>query len=56
MTNKVDSDQLLNLNMQAFVQQTREIDPMLKQCWFNIEDGGPTSLQYRLNILCLLGV
>ena len=37
------------------VQQTREINPMLVQCWASIVDGGPTLYQHWLDASCLLG-
>ena len=37
-------------------QQTRDVDPMLIQCWANVEDGGPTLNQYWVNVSCLLGL
>ena len=39
----------------SLTQQTRDIHPMLFQCWANIEDGGPTLEQHGVNVLCLLG-
>ena len=36
-------------------QQTRDIVPMLVQCWFTVYDAGPTLNQQRDNVSCLLG-
>ena len=35
-------------------QQTREIEPMLFECWSTACDGGPTLTQYWVNDSCLL--
>ena len=35
--------------------QTRDIEPLLVQCWSNVVDGGPTLNQQWLNVSCLLG-
>ena len=36
-------------------QQTRDIEPLLVQCWASVVDGGPTLNQQWLNGACLLG-
>ena len=36
-------------------QQTRDVQPMLVQCWTSVEDDGPTLYQHWLNVSCLLG-
>ena len=36
-------------------QQTRDIDPMLRQCWNNVVDGGPALAQHWINVSFLLG-
>ena len=36
-------------------QQTRDIHPMLFQCWASVEDGGPTLKGHSVNTSCLLG-
>ena len=36
-------------------RQTREIDPVLVQCWASVCDAGPTLNQLRVNVPCLLG-
>ena len=36
-------------------QQTRDIDPMLDQCWSTVYDAGPTLIQHRVDVSCLLG-
>ena len=36
-------------------QQTRDIEPLLIQCWASVVDGGPTLNQQWLNVACLLG-
>ena len=38
-----------------FTQQTRDVQPMLAQCWPIVFDAGPTSYQSWLNLSCLLG-
>ena len=35
-------------------QQTRDVQPMLVQCWASVEDDGPTLYQHWLNVSCLL--
>ena len=35
-------------------QQTRDVQPMLFECWANVVDGGPTFKQHWLNVSCLL--
>ena len=37
-------------------QQTRDIEPMLVQCWPALYDVGPTLNQHLFNVSCLLGV
>ena len=37
-----------------YTQQTRDIDLMFNQCWFNIYDVGPTLVQQWVNFPCLL--
>ena len=37
-------------------QQTRDIVPMLVQCWFTVYDAGPTLNQQWDNVSCLLGL
>ena len=36
-------------------QQTRDIEPLLVQCWSTVYDAGPTLNQQWLNVSCLLG-
>ena len=36
-------------------QQTRDVDPMLIQCWSSVYDAGPPLNQHRVNVSCLLG-
>ena len=36
-------------------QQTRNVDPVLVQCWASVADDGPTLNQQRTNVPCLLG-
>ena len=36
-------------------QQTRDAKTMLARYWPEIVDGGPTSTQHRINVLCLPG-
>ena len=40
----------------AISQQTRDIHPMLFQCWPSVEDDGPTLKQHWVNAPCLLGL
>ena len=35
-------------------QQTRDVDPMLVQCWASVADGGPTLNQHRVHVPCFL--
>ena len=37
-------------------QQTRDVLPMLAQCWASVVDGGPTLSQHWVNFSCLLGI
>ena len=37
------------------VQQTRDIDPMLVQCWSTVYDAGPTLGQHWVDVSRLLG-
>ena len=36
------------------LQQTRDIEPLLVQCWASVYDAGPTLNQQWLNVSCLL--
>ena len=36
-------------------QQTREVEPMLGQCWASVLDDEPTLTQHWFNVSCLLG-
>ena len=36
-------------------QQTRDIQPMLVQCWASVKDDGSALCQHWLNVSCLLG-
>ena len=36
-------------------RQTRDIEPLLDQCWASVVDGGPTLNQQWLNVSCLVG-
>ena len=36
-------------------QQTRDIEPMLGQCWTDVVDGGPTLIQHCFNIPSNIG-
>ena len=38
------------------MQQTRDIELMLGQCWTSVVDVGPTLPQHWLNVSCLLGM
>ena len=38
-----------------WTQQTRDIEPLLVQCWFTVHDADPTLNQHWLNVSCLLG-
>ena len=35
-------------------RQTRDIEPMLGQCWADVVDGGPAMTQHWFNVSCLL--
>ena len=35
-------------------QNTRDVQPMLVQCWDSVEDGSPTLYQHWLNVSCFL--
>ena len=37
-------------------QQTRDIEPMLGQCWADAVDAGPIWTQHWFNSTCLLGI
>ena len=37
----------------ATTQQTREMYPILDQCWANDCDTGPTLIQLRIHVSCL---
>ena len=36
-------------------QQTRDVHPVLIQCWSSVFDAGPTLNQHWMKVLCLLG-
>ena len=36
-------------------QQTRDIQPMLYQCWSTVYDAGPTLVHHWVDVSCLLG-
>ena len=36
-------------------KQTRDVDPLLHQCWPTVCDAGPTLIQQWINVSCLLG-
>ena len=38
----------------VFAGRSRDIQPMLAQCWSSVADDGPTLRQHWLNISCLL--
>ena len=37
------------------IPQTRNVHPVLVQCWTNVEDDGPTLYQHWVNVSCLMG-
>ena len=39
----------------SLAQQTRDVDPVLGECWADVEDGGPTFTQHWVNVSCILG-
>ena len=39
----------------ASCQKTRDIEPMLGQCWPSVYDAGPTLTRHWLDVSCLLG-
>ena len=41
--------------IRATIQQTRDIEPLLWQCWSTVYDAGPTLTQQWFNVSCLLG-
>ena len=41
--------------MLILTQQTRDIEPMLVQCWASVVDDGPALNQHWVNVSCLLG-
>ena len=45
-----------SLGISPITQQTRDIDPMLVQCWASVVDDGPTLNQHWVNVstTCLL--
>ena len=45
----------LNKKVQK-TEQTRDIEPLLFQCWVSVVDGGPTIKQQWLNISCYKGI
>ena len=50
--------QICLVNCSSFLiasQQTRDIEPLLVQCWSTVYDAGPTLNQQWLNVSCLLG-
>ena len=36
-------------------KKTRDIEPMLSQCWADVVESGPTLNQHWFNVSCLLG-
>ena len=44
-----------NVCMCETTQQTRDIDPMLDQCWASVVDGGQTLVQHWVDVSFLLG-
>ena len=40
----------LNITLKKCTQETRDIEPLLVQCWDGIIDGGPTLNQQWLNV------
>ena len=44
------------LNSHIASQLTRDIEPILAQCWVDVVDGGPTLNQHWFNVSCLLGL
>ena len=45
-----------NAKPKGSTQQTRDIEPMLGQCWTDVVDGGPALTQHWFNVSCLLGI
>ena len=45
-----------NYLFSTWTQQTRDVHPMLFQCWLTVFDAGPTLKQHRVNASCLLGI
>ena len=48
-----DHSDLLTLFVSC-IYTTRDIEPMLGQCWADVVDGGPTLTQHWLNVSCKL--
>ena len=44
------------ITLSATTQQTRNIEPVLVQCWASVADDGPTVNQHSLNVPSLLGI
>ena len=42
------------LNGCVITQQTRDIDPILIQCWASVEDDGPVLIQEWVDVFCTL--
>ena len=54
-TRPVNNISELKLYNKGISQQTQNIDQMLEQCWANVLDGGPPSVQHLVDVSCLLG-
>ena len=40
--------------LELYIQQTRNVHPMLGYCWTSVEDGDPMFTQHWVNVSCLL--
>ena len=54
-TRWIQDNVLRNHRDRIRTQQTRDIAPMLIQCWAGVVDGGPILNQHWCNVSCLLG-
>ena len=45
----------LSVIRSGLLQQTRDIELMLGQCWADVVDSRPTLIQHCFNVSCLLG-
>ena len=53
-TGLADDPRIAKWKRSTTAEQTRDIEPMLDQCWADVVDGGPTLNQHWFNVSCLL--